>query len=96
MDTTGRNLTKIKCYMDFALLKKDHPDNCNVKTKSDSLRTPESAKSWVKPLSQATEELIWSLLMDFERLNKPTNAQKIHEGSKDTFVVFHENYYYIY
>lgn len=74
MDTTVGNLTKMKHYMDFALLKKD----CNVKTKSDSLHMPESVKSGVKPLSQATAELVWSPLMNFEWLKKPTNAQKIH------------------
>lgn len=45
MDTTVGNLIKMKYYTDFALLKKDHSDNCNVKTESDSLLMPGSAKS---------------------------------------------------
>lgn len=44
--------------MDLALLKKDHPDNYNVKTKFDSLLMPMSQETGVKPLSQSTAELV--------------------------------------
>lgn len=52
------NLISIKFHMDFALLKKDHPDIYSVKTKFDSLLTPMNQEPGVKPLSQAAAELV--------------------------------------